>query len=107
MLIWLNVLASLFIFSGSNDTTEPEVDTEVSEVVDSQESGYLVIDSIEDDIVVVETEQGNVIVPIDLFPQNSVHEGTVIEWRIAYDESERRLKEAQSLIDRMQSMSQE
>lgn len=104
MLIWLNALASLFLFSGSNDTEEPGVNTEVSEVSAPQESGYVVIDSIDDDIIVVETDQGNVIVPIELFPENSVHEGTVIEWRIAYDESERRLKEAQSRITRMQSM---
>ena len=108
MSIWMNALSALFmVTSGTNsmvDVTTPLVKPEVQE---TQNSGYVVVESVDDEVVVIETAQGIITIPRAVFPGNGIYEGAVLEWRIADDEASRRLDEAKLRLERMKAMSQE
>ena len=106
MSIWLNALSALILISGTGDVSETDVNPSESEVACVQESGYVVVESVEDDVVILETDKGNIVIPSEVLPENLIKEGLVIEWRIADEEAEKRLQEGQSRIDRLEEMSE-
>ena len=78
-----NLMAAIFIFSmipEDSASTSQEAATEQNE---PQESGYVVIESIENDIATIETEKGTFHVPRKYLPSNINREGMVIEWHIS------------------------
>ena len=104
MMIWLNALATLFLYSGNGEAVESRETPVVIEETATSARGYVVVESVEDEIVVIETDHGEVCVPRELFPELVIHEGMVLEWRVADEERYRRLEEAQERIHRMQSL---
>ena len=64
----------------------------------------LVLEEIEDSIAILETAEGRIYIPKDLLPPGT-HEGNVLKLSILQDETDLRLAEARSRIERMQRMS--
>ena len=107
MSIWMNALSALFmVTSGTNpmaDVPSPLVKPETHE---PQSTGYVVVESVDDEAVVIETSKGVITIPRSLMPNDGIYEGAILEWRVADDEASRRLAEAKLRIERMKAMSQ-
>lgn len=65
-------------------------------------SGYVVVESVDDDIVVLEAEGGTIEVPRNWLPGSVLKEGNVLVWHVSGKERARRLLHAQLRIERMQ-----
>ena len=69
----------------------------------TETSGYIVIERMDETTVSIETDAGILELPREVFPLEDIHEGTVIEWRVNEEEEATRLAEAQARIDRMRN----
>ncbi len=98
---WLNIVAILMASFGTNGVVHFEQTTEKA-----VETGYVVIDRIDERGAWVEGDNGGFLLPRGAMGLDTVREGDVIEWRIAGDEREKRLASARERLRRMEQESQ-
>ena len=105
MYTFTNLLAALFIFSMIPENSADISEDTATEQPAPQDSGYVVIESIDDNVVTIDTGNGTFTLPRNMLPSNINQEGFVIEWHISEEEHDKRMAQARSRIERMQQMS--
>ena len=64
---------------------------------------YIVVERLSDDLAYLETPGGRLVLPAHYLP--NAFEGMVLEYRIAWDEAQRRLNAGRERIERLQKLS--
>lgn len=117
---WMNVLAAIVISLQGiavQNTSHPEsplrletIEVDGGEHADEavvsaqrQARNYIVVERLSEDLAYLETPRGRLILPAHYLPD--AFEGMVIEYRIAWDEAQRRLDAGRDRIERLQKMS--
>lgn len=98
---WLNIVAILMASFGSNGVV-PLEQTRAEAV----ETGFVVVDRIDERGAWVEGENGGFWLPKGVVSGDAIREGAVIEWRIAGEDREKRLASATERLRRMEEQSQ-